>query len=173
MEGDGESGGGAIGVRDDESLGEGRSLEGLLVREDGEVGWVDEGDDEGAGRVAAVVASVAEDCQLGLAERLLYPSIRQNTIRTADSVCSRRDSPISPATSLSSPEKTISQPSNSLAMQFLTTTSSTSLGIGVVCFHLTAFLYAWPAEREDAPRAWILKKGWAERRTMNLHPASP
>lgn len=122
--------------------------------DDVEVGKIDEGDDEGAGGVAAVVACVAEDGQLSGTERLLCAP---EALAPSSSLRTRTNVPISPATSLSSPEKTISQPSNSLATHSRTTTSATDLGIGDVCFHRTAFLYACPAEREEAPRAWILK----------------
>lgn len=55
-EGDDEAGGGAVGVGDDVALFKTELLS--LVRDDGEVGGVDEGDDERAQRVSAVVFGV-------------------------------------------------------------------------------------------------------------------
>lgn len=79
------------------------------------------------------------------------------------------DVPISPATSASRPEKTIlhSPKPGSEGLHSRTTSSRTAFGMGEVCFHVTALEYDFPAERGDAPKAWILNHGWVERRTMN------
>lgn len=69
VEGDGNAGGGAVRVGDDETLRVARL--GLLMRDDVEVGGVDEGDDEGDEGVAAEVAGVREDGVLGFSERFL------------------------------------------------------------------------------------------------------
>lgn len=88
---------------------------------------------------------------------------------------SRGDSPISPATSWSSPEKTTPQsakpPTSGLhSNTFICLTSS---GIGVESFHFVTLAYSCPAERDDAPKAWILKYGCVERSWMNRCPTVP
>lgn len=65
-EGDDEAGGGAVGVGDDVALFKTELLS--LVRDDGEVGGVDERDDERAQRVSAVVFGVGVDDEVCCAE---------------------------------------------------------------------------------------------------------
>lgn len=69
VKGDGDTRRRAVGVGDDETLGVARR--GFLVGEDGKVGGVDEGDDEGNEGVAAEVAGIREDGVLGFSERFL------------------------------------------------------------------------------------------------------
>ena len=64
--------------------------------------------------------------------------------------------PISPATSESSPLKTISQSANSDALHSFTMSSPAS-PMGDACFQNTASLYFLPAERAEAPTAWSLR----------------
>ena len=71
-EGYDEARGGAVCVGEDEALFEGRVVEGLLLCNHGEVGGVDEGDDEGDMGVAAVVFGVGEDGEVGVSKGALY-----------------------------------------------------------------------------------------------------
>lgn len=81
--------------------------------------------------------------------------------------------PISPATSASNPEKTIAHSLKYSALHSCTTSSFTFCGIGATCFQFTAFGYGLPADRGDAPRAWITNHGWADNKVMNLCPTVP
>lgn len=63
LERDDETGGGAVGVGNEEALGEG--LYGALVGDNVEMSSVDKGDDEGGDGVPAVVFRVGEDCKIG------------------------------------------------------------------------------------------------------------
>lgn len=69
-EGDDEPDDGAVGVADEEALGE--LVHGALVRDEVEVGEVDGGDDERHEGIAAVVLGVGEDGNLSLEEFHLY-----------------------------------------------------------------------------------------------------
>ena len=64
--GDDDGGGRAVGVGDDEALGEG--LQAALLGDDGEMGGVDEGDDEGDVGISSEVLGVGEDRELCGAE---------------------------------------------------------------------------------------------------------
>lgn len=65
-EGDDDAGGGAVGVGDDVALFEAELFP--LVGDDGEVGRVDEGDDERAEGVSAVVFGIGVDDEIGRSE---------------------------------------------------------------------------------------------------------
>lgn len=80
---------------------------------------------------------------------------------------------MSPATSASRPEKTISQSLNSSGLHSFTIISRAFKGSDEVCFHLTASLYFLPAERLDAPIATRSKFGCIERSWINRWPTLP
>src|SRR5271156_822138 len=81
--------------------------------------------------------------------------------------------PISPATSLSRPEKTRSQSWKLLALHSFTSRFASSVDIGLACFHRTASLYFFPADLGDAPTECRFKVGWSANRRMNLCPTEP
>lgn len=81
--------------------------------------------------------------------------------------------PMSPATSASNPEKMMAQSAKYSGKQSLTTIFLTIAGIGVVCFQLTALGYSLFADREDAPKAWIINHGCAARRVIKRCPTVP
>lgn len=82
--------------------------------------------------------------------------------------------PVSPATSLSSPLKTMSTSSlNSSGVQFFTTSSPRSFDMGMLCFQLTASRYFLPADLGLAPTAVSLKCGWRASRRMKRWPTLP
>lgn len=83
------------------------------------------------------------------------------------------NSPISPATSESNPENTTEHSEKCSGVHSNTTISLARDGIGVVCFHCTACAYFFPADRCDAPSAWILNHGCWERRATNRCPTVP
>lgn len=75
---------------------------------------------------------------------------------------------MSPATSWSRPEKTTPQSLKLSDLHSWTTIFLTSSGMGDASFHLVTLAYCWPAERDEAPSAWILKYGCVERSSMKL-----
>ena len=81
--------------------------------------------------------------------------------------------PISPATSLSRPEKIMSQSVKLSALHGRTVSAPSSRDIGIDCFHFVASLYFSPAERSDAPMAHSLKCGCLSRSKANLWPTEP
>ena len=160
---------GAVGVCDDEALFERGRVERALLRDYVEVERVDERDDEGHVRVAAIGLGVGEYCKFGSAKGSLC--IRSGSIRKEREICG--SIPISPATSASRPEKTTVQSVKCSGAHGLTSMSRTAGGIGVVCFQFAARAYVLPAERADAPRACTAKYGWLSRRAMKRWPTVP
>lgn len=93
FERDDETGGGAVGVGDDEAFGE-VVLE-ALVGDHGEVGGVDEGDHEWGDGVAAVVFGIGEDDEVGVEELGLWGGVSRGVktaggIKTQDGGVSRQ-----------------------------------------------------------------------------------
>lgn len=84
-----------------------------------------------------------------------------------------RYSPTSPAISLSNPENTRSQSANLSAVQSWTINSLSSLDMGMACFHFTASLYFFPAERDEAPTLCRTRFGWSARSRINRWPTEP
>lgn len=83
--------------------------------------------------------------------------------------------PISPATLLSSAEKTRSRlrSSKCFALHSRTTIPADFDGIGDVCFHVTTSLYGFPADRADAPSAINSNWGLSARSRINRCPTEP
>ena len=135
------------------------------------MGIVYERDDEGNRGISTIIFCVGKDSKIRRSKCTLY----QDRISA-----SRRGghdptigSPISPATSASSPEKTIAQSLKCSGWHSCTIVSRTMEGIRLVCFQLTALGYAFPADRGDAPRAWMVNHGWFARRVMKRWPTVP
>src|SRR5205085_3811066 len=120
--------------------------------------------------VATIVFGVRKDRNVGFQELHLYAK-HQSSI-TSDPKHGF-SSPISPATSLSRPEKTRSQSWKLLALHSFTSRFASSVDIGLACFHRTASLYFFPADLEDAPTECRFKVGWSANRRMNLCPTEP
>ena len=75
--------------------------------------------------------------------------------------------------SLSKPEKMMSQSLKSSGLHCRTTSSPSSLDIGIACFHFTASLYFLPADCSEAPTACKVKCEWRASSRIKRWPTEP